>query len=400
MTLDLQWQRVPLRDIAAGAGTPVLVVSEDRLRANVRDLVAGLGPGVTLRYCAKTNPELRVLRTVCEEGLSVLASHEAEVRLALAAGFAPEAIAYQRPVLDDRELDAVIGHGVRRIHAFRPDDLDRLSRAARRHGVMIHVSLRVALGRSGLLLLTAASRRLGFAPDQIDAVPREGLVIDGLNTYIGTQQEDVQSYRRPLRRLLRLAASLGTIREVNLGGGIPSGTLRRVTPIRLLRRDALRAAPPLREYATALRTLFDEENRDNAVRLVLEPGRSIAGNAAVLLTTVAAAQGSWRFLDCGRNVLVESPLAFTRPIAPLDPRPGRTSVVNFSGPTLNTLDVVEMGRRMPELRAGDVVAVGDAGAYTLSRGARYAGLAPAVVLVRTDGTWETVRRAENYDDFT
>lgn len=398
MALDLHWQRVPLRDIAASAGTPVLVVSEERLRGNVRDLVAGFGDGVTLRYCAKTNPELRVLEILREEGTHLLASHEAEVRLALAAGFAPDAIAFQRPVLDPRELGAVIALGVRRIHAFRAEDLELLSRAARRAAATLRVSLRVSLGRTGLFVLTAASRRLGFDPSHIDAAPREGLVIDALNTYIGTQQEDVEAYRRPLRQLIRLADRLRTIREVNLGGGIPSGTLRRVTPGRLLRRDAPRSATPLREYATALRALFDQEAK-GPIQLVLEPGRSIAGNAAVLLTTVAATQGSWRFLDCGRNVLVESPLAFTRPIVPLEPRSGRTSVVHFSGPTLNTLDVVEMRRRMPELRAGDVLAIGDAGAYTLSRGARYAGLAPAVVLVRTDGECETIRRADTYDDF-
>jgi len=398
MALDSHWQRMPLRDIAANAGTPVLVVSEERLRGNVRDLVSGFGGGVTLRYCAKTNPELRVLEMVREEGTEMLASHVAEVRLALAAGFAPSAIAFQRPVLDDRELDAVIALGVRRIHAFRAEDLDRLSRAARRAATTLRVSLRVSLGRSGMFVLTVASRRLGFDPKDLDTTPREGLVIDALNTYIGTQQEDVEAYRRPLRQLVRLAKRLRTIREVNLGGGIPSGTLRRVTPGRLLRRDAPRPATPLREYATALRTLFDEE-ADGSLQLALEPGRSIIGNAAVLLTTVAAAQGNWRFLDCGRNVLVESPLAFTRPIVPLEPRSGRTSIVHFSGPTLNTLDVVEMRRRMPELRAGDVLAVGDAGAYTLSRGTRYAGLAPAVVLVRTDGAWETIRRADTYEDF-
>src|SRR5688572_16593424 len=72
--VDPLWERVPLRDIAAHYPTPVLVMSEERVRANLRDLFAGLGAGVVLRYCAKTNPELRLLEIVREEGAHVLAS--------------------------------------------------------------------------------------------------------------------------------------------------------------------------------------------------------------------------------------------------------------------------------------------------------------------------------------
>src|SRR5687768_18504068 len=100
--LHSDWHRVPLRDIAARAGTPLLVVSEERLRANVRALFAGLGTHATLRYCAKTNPELRILEIVREEGADVLTSHEAEVRLALAAGYGAERIAFQKPALEER----------------------------------------------------------------------------------------------------------------------------------------------------------------------------------------------------------------------------------------------------------------------------------------------------------
>ena len=395
---DLHFAQLPLREIVAQYGTPLLVMSEDRLRENVRDLFAGLGENTTLRYCAKTNPDARVLGIVREEGAHVLASHEAEVRLAIESGFAPEQVAFQKPVLDERELDAIAALGVRRVHAFRAGDLDILSRVATRNGVSFRVSLRIALRRSGMFLLSAASQRLGFDPTRVDASPRAGLIIDALNAYIGTQQESVEAYRPAVRALVRIAAQIGTIEELNLGGGIPSPTLRRVTPARLLRRDRPRNAPSLRAYAKCLRTLFDEET-ERPIRLALEPGRSIVGNAAVLLTRVCATQARWRFLDCGRNVLVESPLAFTRDVTPIEPRDGRTSRVHLSGPTLNTLDVVEMHRSMRELRGGDVLAVGDAGAYTLSRATRYAGLSPAVVLVRSDGALQTIRRADRYEDF-
>jgi diaminopimelate decarboxylase len=408
---SLHWEELRLQDAIEQTGTPVLLASERRLRGNIgalRNGFASTWPNTLIRYCAKTNPELGILRVVCEEGIDVLTSHEAEVRLALAAGFAPPQLAFQRPVLDEREVDAVLAMGVRRLHAFRASDLDLLSRVATRRRIAIRVSLRIALGRSGMRVLTAASNRLGFDKAAAGATrPREGLTIDALNTYIGTQQEKVEAYRPAIRELVRLAVMLRErglpIEELNLGGGIPSNSLRRLTPSRLLsrRRSRMIAAASPADYAAALGAIFKEEVAGAfAPRLVLEPGRSVVGNAVVLLTRVAAEQGRWRFLDCGRNVLAESPLAFTRWIAPLMPRSARTSAVHLAGPTLNTLDVVDRGRAMPEVRTGDVLAIGDAGAYTIARATRYAGLAPAVWLARMDGSLVCIRRPETYADLT
>jgi diaminopimelate decarboxylase len=168
------------------------------------------------------------------------------------------------------------------------------------------------------------------------------------------------------------------------------------------RRDRSAAHPPLRDYAARLGSIFAQEAQRLdpafAPRLVLEPGRSIIGNAVILLTRVRAEKERWRFLDCGRNVLVESPAAFTRWIEPVERREGPASTMHLAGPTLNTLDVIDMRRRLPPLRTGDLVAIGDAGAYSLSRATRYAGLAPPLYLARAGGTIERVRRAETFDD--
>ncbi len=393
--LNGEWEGVALRDAALRLGTPVLLASEEAIRRNANDLRGGLRsawPDVVLRYCAKTNNDSAILSILGDENLDVLASHEPEVRLVLAAGFTPDRVAFQKPVLDEREIKAVVDAGVRRVHAFRAADLDLLSQVAVARGIELRVSLRITPPNFGIPLLGSAARRMGFEPADVEraVAKRPGLVIDAVNTYIGTQQERVEAFRPAIRTLLQLARRLGAL-EVNLGGGVPSSTLRRVTPMKLLRRHNPDVSMPLREYAAQLGTIFGDEVRRLdaafAPRLVLEPGRSIVGNAAILLTRVCAAKDRWRFLDCGRNVLVESPLAFMRRIEPLDRRDG-TAVVDLSGPTLNTLDVVDTRRVLPPLHVGDLVAIGDAGAYTLSRGTSYAGALPPLVLVRRDGTME------------
>jgi diaminopimelate decarboxylase len=410
---SLRWEGHRLRDVLATTGTPALVASEARLRENMRELLAGFRsrwPDTTLRYCAKTNPELAILRLVREEGLHVLTSHAAEARLAIAAGFAPEQIAYQRPILEERDFIDVLALGVRRVHAFRASDLEVLSRLAVARGCELRVSLRIALARSGMLVLSSASRRLGMDAREDIGKPRQGIVVDALNTYIGTQQERPEAFRPAVRELLRLAGVLRRnshpIEEINLGGGVPSTSLRRVTVSRILSGrgvGAIEATSP-RAYAEALASIVaDEASRaalDFSPRLVLEPGRSIVGNGFILLTSIAAQQGRWWFLDCGRNVLVESPLGFTRWIAPVEQATGALARIHLSGPTLNTLDVIDTHRLLAPAAAGDVLAIGDAGAYTIARTTRYAGLSPAIWLQQLDGRLTRIRRAETFDDFT
>ena len=133
--------------------------------------------------------------------------------------------------------------------------------------------------------------------------------------------------------------------------------------------------------------------------LAAEPGRAIAGNAAVLVTRVMAKDGRWIFLDGSRNYMAESPLLFTRQIMPaVLPKPFSQHFYHISGNTLNTMDVMDLWRKLPILNAGDLLIFGDAGAYSISRACRYAGLLPSVYLSGKDGSLRLIRRAEKPED--
>jgi diaminopimelate decarboxylase len=109
--------------------------------------------------------------------------------------------------------------------------------------------------------------------------------------------------------------------------------------------------------------------------------------------------GRWLFLDASRTFLAESPLMFRRRILPLDDRralPRRS--VHLSGPTLNSLDVIDLARRLPPLAGGDCVALADAGAYSISRASRYAGLSPEAWMIEIGGRLRRIRRAEGLAD--
>ena len=408
---------VPLPDLAERLGTPFLLIGESRLRANYRALERGLA-GAVLRYCAKTNHEAAVLETLARCGSHLLASHGAEVELALRCGFPPERIAYARPVLIPAELEAVLAAGVPLVHVHRPDDLDLLEQAAIRAGRRVRVSLRLRQEGIAISPLARLNRRLGLSAGEVlDACRRFArspwIEISSVNFYLGTQQSSLAGFTRVFRGVLalleRVAAETGVaIREVNLGGGIPSLSLRKVGPRRLLARWRDRpgaAGGPERqeEFAAALgrrfRELADGARLPERPTLAAEPGRSIAGDAAVLVSRVRGVTGKWAFLDASRNFLPESPLLFSRRILPLvqSTDSGADRFYHLSGSTLNTLDVLDLRRRLPRLEPGDALAFCDAGAYSISRASPYAGLPPAVYMLQEDGRVRQVREAGGID---
>jgi diaminopimelate decarboxylase len=409
----LRMEGVPLAELVERLGTPFFLISASRLRANYRALERGLaaaGPGTVLRYCAKTNREAAVLEVMGALGSHLLASHAAEAAGAVRCGFPPERIAYARPVLTPEELDAALGLGVPLFHVHHPDDLGKLEAAAGRLGRRVRVSFRLR-GAAGLSLLGRLNRRLGLDADEIVEAARRAVASPwlepaALNFYLGTQQSSLDGFTRVFRGVLdlvkRLAAETGVVlREVNLGGGIPSPTLRRIGPRQMIGRlrdrlGASASAGNLETFAARLgarfRELIETAGFSEPPVLAAEPGRSIVGDAAVLVTRVRAVRGSWLFLDASRNHLPESPLFFTRRILPLSAaRPGAERFWNLSGCTLNTLDVLDLHRRLPPLVPGDGLAFCDAGAYSISRASSYAGLSPAVYLLEADGTVRLVR---------
>jgi diaminopimelate decarboxylase len=418
---QLAFAGIAIRQLAGGIETPFFLVSERRLRENYAALTRGLGACAgAVRYCAKTNNEAGVLSILAGCGSSVLVSHLAEALLAFECGFAARDIAYQKPVILEGEIRPLLRAGITLLHAFRMEDLDRIEQAAQAEGCEARILLRLRDGRPGFCLspLGFLSGRLGFAgPELVRAALRVRasgrMALQGINCYGGTQREALRRDGLLLRRMVALAGELRQrhgidLAEINLGGGLPSPAMRRVGAGSLLRRlrDDFRfsgSTEPIearcRRLADLFRAACSGAGLDPAPRLTLEPGRALVADAAVLVTAVRALQGKWLFLDASRNVLGESPLLLTRQILPALRRPGRRErFFHLSGGTLNTMDLLDLHRRLPTPEAGDLLVFGGAGAYSISRAARYAGLAPAVYLLGLDGSLRKIRRREGAGD--
>ncbi len=412
-----------LQKLADELETPFFLLSESRIRGNYTALERGLSTSdvrIKIRYCAKTNNEAGVLRLLADCGSDILVSHLSEAQLALQCGYSPEKIAFQRPVLTEEEVHSVLKMGVTFFHAYRMGHLDILRRVANASDVNVMISLRLRNDAPSSLFSPVGflSRRLGFKSSEIFPavtfiLESRGLHLRALNFYRGTQQGKPRRYQYLLRKSANLTSRIHSqygiaIDEINLGGGIPSPSIRGVVK-RMLRRGqtlswaSANSTTAQEDYARHLSGQFYQEVHSIGLPkppiLALEPGRSIVGDAGILITRVRDVHGKWAFLDASRNYLGENPLLFTRHILPVDMR-GRNYLryYHLSGSTLNTTDVIDLWRRLPSLTSQDVLALCDAGAYSISRSNRYAGMAPAIYLLKTDGSLRMIRRPEESTD--
>ena len=417
---DLEWRDGALcydgraiQDLARSTETPAFVFSESRLRANHRlfHQAFRLPEPWSLRvtYSVKTAFEPGLLRLVAELGAEAEVACEHELLLALNAGFAPNKILLDGPVHTEKALAAAMAAGVRLV---KVDSLDQLRWVAQqvRPSSSLAVVLRVAAHGSSFLTRPAEhlSSRFGLTPAGLTEALRflagqTSLSFKGLAGHIGSQMTRPGAYVRALRRLdqdLRLAETLGLCGdEMDIGGGFPSPSLagRSIWGLALgWLFESTPRVPPLERFGEAISAALSKIPQPVRPKaLVVEPGRSMVSNAAILITRVMATKPGWVFLDSSRNFVPESLLFATRRFLPVSPRQGLPwPRVNLSGCTLSAGDVLSMGSRLPACEVGDLLVMLDAGAYTLSRANRFTTLIPPAFLLKAGQDLAVWRKRE------
>jgi diaminopimelate decarboxylase len=421
---DLEWRGealhyrgLPVKELAERTGTPAFVYAAKRVTDNAARLARALAPPPPLRldvaYSVKTSCEPRLLTLLASLGLGAEVGCEHELRLALAAGFPPDRVLLDGPVHEPSALEAAASCGIRAVKVDSLDQLSEVAAAARECG-KLGVLLRLAVrrppwngspaeglaGRFGL-----GSGQIRAALGRVASEPR--LEFLGLAIHIGSQVSDAGAHAQGMEALLdgaALAADHGLVcRVLDLGGGYPSPSLGRASLRGLLggilTGDAGHAPSPERIGRAIHGVLRRRVSPAGLEALVVEPGRALVGDAAILLTRVRAVKPGWVFLDASRNFVPESPLFAARRFLPAAPSRGvRWLPTRIAGRTLSGSDVLALRARLPRVDRGDLLVMLDAGAYTLSRACRFTTLIPAVFLLHEDKSLDILRREETPED--
>jgi diaminopimelate decarboxylase len=246
----------------------------------------------------------------------------------------------------------------------------------------------ISTGKSGI--------KFGVPVDQVPAAAafiarQPGLGLTTLAMHLGSQLADTAPFRQGIARLLELATRLAaegtrTLRVIDIGGGLG------------IRYGAERAMDPA-EFAEAVVPLL----APSGYTVYLEPGRYLVGSAGVLVTEVLYRKHSggkqFVIVDAGMNDLVRpSHYQAYHEIVELEERGGPAERVDVVGPVCETGDFLALDRELPDVAAGDRLAVLGAGAYGFVMASNYNTRPRAAEVVVDGGRWWVARPRERVEE--
>jgi diaminopimelate decarboxylase len=412
---------VAVTDLAQEYGTPLFVIDEDDFRFRCQEIAAAFGGGHNVHYAAKAFLCSEVARWIDEEGLCLDVCTGGELAVALHANFPAERITFHGNNKSVPELTAAVKAGVGHIVLDSMIEIDRLDAIAGEAGVVQDVFVRLTVGveahthefistahedqKFGLSVASgaaAAAVRRVFATDHLRLV--------GLHSHIGSQIFDVAGFELAAHRVIGLlqevVAEFGVektaqISTVDLGGGLGISYLAPDDP------------PPVRELAAKLSAIVSDESAAVGLptpRLVVEPGRAIAGPGTITLYEVgtvkdvdvsSTAHRRYVSVDGGMSDNIRTALYDASYDARLVSRvsDAPATLARVVGKHCESGDIIVRDAWVPgDLAPGDLLGVAATGAYCYSLSSRYNMVGrPAVVAVR-DGRARLILRRENVDD--
>ena len=414
---SLYCEDLPADEIAAAVGTPAYVYSKATFLSHyraLRDAFAPLDP--VLCYSVKSCSNLAILKLLAGEGGGMDVVSGGEIHRAQLAGADPRKIVYAGVGKTDDEIAQAIDAGVGWFNIESEQEFENIASIAKRLGQVAHGALRinpdVADARTHPKT-TTGKRETKFGVDFerarrfFQAYGRNPhLRLDGLHLHIGSPIYSPKPYVQAITKATGLIDELAneghTIRILDIGGGFAADYQTGTSPSFQHYADAI--VPQLRGFVSRGGTV------------ILEPGRTIAANAGVLLTRVQYVKqgGAKKFVICdtGMHHLIRPTLydawQFIWPCeVPSEYVPTQRAVemdmdgltpCEVVGPICETGDYLALDRPLPPIERGDLLAVFTAGAYGMSMASHYNSVPnPPEVLV--DGDQLTViRRRETYDD--
>jgi diaminopimelate decarboxylase len=386
---------VPLEQIAARFGTPCYVYSRAALTAAFEDYRAALvGRNAMVCFAVKSNSNLAVLNLFARLGAGFDIVSGGELARVLAAGGDAGKVIFSGVGKRRAEMEQALAAGVRCFNVESASELETLNEVALAHGARAPLALRVnpdVDAKTHPYISTGLkTAKFGVAIEDAPALYRRaadlpGLVVRGIGCHIGSQLLDPAPAAEAATKVVELADRLAAegivVEHLDLGGG---------KGIRY--RDEV--VPSVADYLAPILKVLEGRKE----QLLFEPGRSLVGNAGVLLTRVEflkhGAEKSFAVVDAAMNDLKRPALYDAwHGIVAVTPRHGSATTYDIVGPVCESGDFLGQDRDLV-LAEGDLLAVMSAGAYGMAMSSNY-NSRPRAAEVMVDGDKvHLVRRRE------
>ena len=398
---DLYCEQAPLADLAARVGTPAYVYSSQSLLANYRAYDDSFGDlPHTVCYSVKANSSLAVLALLAKAGAGFDIVSGGELYRVLQAGGDPAKVVFSGVGKTAAEVEYALASGIHSFNCESEAELALIDALAARRGVRAGFSLRVNPDVDAVThpyISTGLSKhKFGIAMAEAARVYQHArgyrnLAANGVDCHIGSQMLDPSPILEAVDRVLALATELRTqgdpIDHVDFGGGLG------------IAYHGGQQAPAIATFVESLQARL----RDSGLSVTIEPGRSIAGPAGVLLTRVLYRKknGAKEFVvvDAAMNDLIRPALYQAHhEIIPVRKNSLPAVTADVVGPICETGDFLARDREMANAMPGDFLAVCTAGAYGFVQSSNYNSRPRAAEVLVEGSSYRVIRKRETYED--
>jgi diaminopimelate decarboxylase len=386
-------------------GSPLYVYNESVLRSRCRELKGLIDyPDFIVNYSTKANSNIELLKIIRDEGLSVDAVSEGEIFADLKAGFRPENIFYVCNNVSSDELEYAVKTGVK-ISVDSVSQLELFGKLNPGSEIAVRINTGIGTGHHKKVITGGYSTKFGIDLKHINDVKKTiekyNLVLTGINQHIGSLFMNSDAYLKSVRILLDVAQQFDNVKFIDFGGGFGIPYKKQSGEKRL----------NLSTLGKTLNRIINDwmKQYDSKVTFIIEPGRYIVAECAILLGSVTAVKYNYQVkyigTDVGFNVLPRPMIYDSHHDIEIYRKSSEISKKNESvtivGNMCETGDIIAKDRSLPAIFENDIIGILDSGAYAYSMSSNYNNrLRPAEVIIDINGNDRLIRKKETFSDLT
>ncbi|MBU2614141.1 MAG: diaminopimelate decarboxylase [Elusimicrobia bacterium] len=395
---QLYCENVPIEKIISKTGTPTYIYSKNKIIENLNAYEKAFSPvSHTLCYAVKANTNLSVCKTIFAQGAGADVVSGGELYIALKAGAQPGKIVFAGVGKTREEIRYAIRSKILMFNAESVQEIALINKIAKQEKTKVRLAIRInphVDAHTHKYITTGKSEsKFGISYKRafetyLLAGKYGNLKLSGIHCHIGSQI--TSTFRLMAKRMAELFIKLQhagiNIEYLDIGGGLGIKYHNEIPPAPgALAKEVLALLKPLN------------------VKLILEPGRYIVGNAGSLITKVTFTKKSghknFLIVDAGMNDLIRPALYEAyHEILPVRQIPGSKKVFDIVGPICETADFFGKTRHLPDIKQGALIAIMCAGAYGFSMSSQYNSRPRLVEVLVYKNSWKIIRKRETYKD--
>ena len=387
-------ENVPIAEIAEKFGSPAYVYSENHIRGKARDYLKSLSRPGMVCFSVKALSNIHILKILDEEGCCFDVVSAGEMQRCFTAGVDAGKLIFSGVGKSEQEIAYAIKSGIFSINAESFSEIERISRIAAELDTIAPLGIRINpdISVASHEYIQTGKKEDKFGINIEDALSKlkdisnnPHLELKGVACHIGSQISDTAYFKEAAISMLRVMAEIDSLNLscsfIDMGGG---GAINYIDEQEMEPKDIIEV----------IEDVLKERNE----LLVLEPGRSIVGNAGALITKVEYLKSSFAIVDAGMNDLIRPALyKAEHKIVDVNLSPKEKTTLKVVGPICESGDYLSQ-ETLLQADEGDCIAVLGAGAYGSVMSSNYNSRARAPEILVNGDNYRLIRKRESIAD--